>query len=74
MTELQSRSIEESAENIEKYEKSAGYYFIKRSKDLILSFIGIIAFFPMMLVVAIAIKLDSKGSVIFSQGKRVFCV
>lgn len=67
MTELQSRSIEASAENIEKYEKSAGYYFIKRSMDLILAFIGIVVLCPMMLMVAIAIKLDSRGSVIFSQ-------
>ncbi|QXE19763.1 exopolysaccharide biosynthesis polyprenyl glycosylphosphotransferase [Clostridium sp. 001] len=67
MTELQSRPMEVTVENMEKYKKSAAYYFVKRSMDLILSFIGIIAFSPMMLMVAIAIKLDSKGSVIFSQ-------
>ncbi|RMC92320.1 sugar transferase [Clostridium autoethanogenum] len=67
MTELQSRPMEVTVENMEKYKKSTAYYFVKRSIDLILSFIGIIAFSPMMLMVAIAIKLDSKGSVIFSQ-------
>ncbi|OAA94190.1 sugar transferase [Clostridium coskatii] len=67
MTELQSRPMEVTVENMEKYEKSTAYYFVKRSMDLILSFIGIIAFSPMMLMVAIAIKLDSRGPVIFSQ-------
>lgn len=67
MTEMQSRPIEVTVENMEKYEKSDTYYFIKRCIDLILSFIGIIVFSPIMLIVAAAIKLDSKGSVIFSQ-------
>ncbi|OAA86932.1 sugar transferase [Clostridium ljungdahlii] len=67
MTELQSRSIEVTVENVEKYEKSAAYYFIKRCIDLILSFMGIIVFSPMMLMVSIAIKLDSKGPAIFFQ-------
>ncbi|AGY76807.2 sugar transferase [Clostridium autoethanogenum] len=64
---MQSRPIEVTVENMEKYEKSDTYYFIKRCIDLILSFIGIIVFSPIMLIVAAAIKLDSKGSVIFSQ-------
>ncbi len=67
MTELQSRPIEVTVENEKEYKKSAAYYFVKRSIDLILSFLGIIAFSPMMMVVAIVIKLDSKGSAIFSQ-------
>ncbi|WP_406542076.1 sugar transferase [Clostridium ljungdahlii] len=67
MTEMQSRPIEVTVENMEKYEKSDTYYFIKRCIDLILSFIGIIVFSPIMLIVTAAIKLDSKGSVIFSQ-------
>ncbi|AZV55522.1 sugar transferase [Clostridium sp. AWRP] len=67
MTELQSRPMEVTVENMENYKKSAIYYFVKRGIDLILSFLGIIAFSPMMLMVAIAIKLDSRGSVIFSQ-------
>jgi exopolysaccharide biosynthesis polyprenyl glycosylphosphotransferase len=59
--------MEVTVENMENYKKSAAYYFVKRSIDLILSFIGVIAFSPMMLIVAIAIKLDSKGPAIFSQ-------
>lgn len=67
MTELQSIPVEMTVENMEKYKKSAVYYFVKRCMDLVLSFLGIIAFSPIMLLVAIAIKLDSKGPVIFSQ-------
>lgn len=74
MTELQSRSIEVTVENVEKYEKSAAYYFIKRCIYLILSFIGIIVLYPMMLIVAIAIKLDSKESAIFFKEREVFCI
>ncbi|AZV59000.1 exopolysaccharide biosynthesis polyprenyl glycosylphosphotransferase [Clostridium sp. AWRP] len=54
---------------MEKYEKSVGYHFLKRIMDIIFSFVGIIAFFPIMFVVAVAIKLDSKGPIIFSQAR-----
>lgn len=43
---------------------------LKRAFDIFASFIGIILASPIMLVTAIAIKLDSKGPVIFKQ-KRV---
>ncbi|MEG2935029.1 MAG: sugar transferase [Clostridium sp.] len=42
-------------------------FFIKRILDIVLSFIGIIVLSPVYLIVTIAIKLDSKGSVIFKQ-------
>lgn len=51
-------------------EKSTGYYILKRIIDLFGSFCGIILLSPVMLIVMIAIKMDSKGAVIFSQ-KRV---
>ena len=40
---------------------------IKRAIDIIGSLVGIIVFSPIMLVTAIAIKLDSKGPAIFKQ-------
>ena len=40
---------------------------LKRIFDIILSFIGIILFFPLMFLVGISIKLTSKGPVIFKQ-------
>lgn len=45
-------------------------HFFKRLIDLLLSFIGIIILALPMLVIAIAIKIDSKGPVLFKQ-KRV---
>ncbi len=46
------------------------YLKIKRSIDIFLSFIGLIVLSPIILILIIAIKLDSKGPVLFKQ-KRV---
>lgn len=46
------------------------YMYIKRLLDILLSFIGIVVLAPMFLLLIIAIKLDSKGPVLFKQ-KRV---
>ena len=46
------------------------YKFIKRILDIILSFCGMIVLSPLFLVLIIAIKLDSKGPVLFKQ-KRI---
>lgn len=43
---------------------------IKRTIDIIGSLLGIIIFSPIMIITAVAIKLDSKGPVIFKQ-KRI---
>lgn len=40
---------------------------MKRIVDLLISSLAIVVFSPLMLLVAIAIKLDSKGSVLYSQ-------
>lgn len=52
------------------YERSRVYYFFKRSMDIIFSALGIIFMSPVMIFTILAIKLDSKGSAIFSQ-KRI---
>lgn len=44
--------------------------FIKRVFDIIVSFLGLIMLSPMLLIVSLAIKVDSKGPVFFKQ-KRV---
>ena len=49
------------------FEKSRTRRFLKRSTDLILSFGMLICLCPLLLLVAILIKLDSRGPVIFSQ-------
>lgn len=43
------------------------YRFVKRSFDIIVSFFLLVLLAPIMLVIAIAIKCDSKGPVIFKQ-------
>jgi exopolysaccharide biosynthesis polyprenyl glycosylphosphotransferase len=40
---------------------------VKRFVDLLLAFIGSIIFLPLMGIIAVLVKLDSKGPVIFSQ-------
>lgn len=46
------------------------YKYMKRGLDIILSLIGIILLSPIFLIIAIAIKIDSKGPVIFKH-KRI---
>ena len=42
---------------------------IKRSFDVLFSLIGLIVLSPILLIIAILIKLDSKGPVLFIQGR-----
>jgi Undecaprenyl-phosphate glucose phosphotransferase len=44
----------------------------KRAFDIVFSLVGIVLFSPVMLATAIAIKLDSKGPVIFRQKRHGF--
>ncbi len=46
-----------------------GYLYVKRFFDIVISAIMLVILAPVMLVVAIAIKLDSKGEVIFKQNR-----
>lgn len=46
---------------------SLTYLFLKRTMDIVLSIIGLILCIPLFAVVAIAIKLDSPGPIIFKQ-------
>ena len=43
------------------------YIYIKRLFDILLSLVGLIVFFVPMIIIGIAIKLDSKGPVLFKQ-------
>lgn len=54
-------------ENTNKFEKSKGYYITKRFIDVLGSFFGIIILSPIMIITAISIKIESGGSIIFSQ-------
>ena len=46
------------------------YLFSKRAIDIVGSIVGLVLLSPILLIVAISIKLESKGSIIFSQ-KRI---
>lgn len=46
------------------------YPFVKRCIDIVGSTLGILAFFPLMLLIAVLIKFTSKGPVLFKQ-KRI---
>ena len=46
------------------------YSIVKRSLDIIASLVGLILLSPIILIVAILIKLESKGPIVFSQ-KRI---
>lgn len=43
------------------------FRFVKRTFDIVSSFFGLLVLSPVMLIIAIAIKCDSKGPVIFKQ-------
>ena len=58
------------SEVIENERSNILYEVIKRIIDIVASFTGLIVLSPLMLVVSILIKLESKGEVIFKQ-KRV---
>ena len=40
---------------------------MKRTFDILVSFVGLVALFPVLVLVAVAVKLDSPGPVIFKQ-------
>lgn len=43
------------------------YFFLKRTFDVIMSLISMILLSPLMLIIGILIRLDSKGKVVFTQ-------
>lgn len=58
-------------ENFVQNNKSKWFYrFVKRFFDFLVSLIALILLSPIMLIIAIAIKCDSKGKIIFKQ-KRI---
>lgn len=47
--------------------KKKGYFFFKRLFDIVASGLGIIILSPILILISIAIKLDSRGQVLFKQ-------
>ncbi len=52
-----------------KYKKSLAYEFTKRTIDILASLIGLIVLFPLLIIIIILIKIDSKGPVLFYQNR-----
>jgi len=44
-------------------------FILKRCIDIIISFIALIVFSPLLLIIPVAIKVDSKGPALFKQGR-----
>lgn len=56
--------------NREGYKRGMGYFLIKRLIDIVGSLVGLVLISPLLLILCVAIKLDSKGPIIFAQ-KRI---
>ncbi|MBU3091650.1 sugar transferase [Clostridium sp. CM028] len=67
MEELETDMRETQVKITSEYEKNAGYFIIKRITDVIGALCGILLLSPVMVVVAIWIKIDSKGPVFFGH-------
>ena len=65
-------NIEENEELLDKNlkevpKKALSYYILKKVMDFAFSFIGIVVLSPILLLVSLMIKIDSKGPIIFKQ-------
>lgn len=54
---------------VQRADPDIGYAIVKRGIDILLSFIGIVVLSPVMLIVAIAIKINDGGSIIYKQDR-----
>lgn len=67
MQELQRSSRVSQVELARKYDRNIGYLIIKRIIDIMGALCGILLLSPLMIVVGIWVKLDSKGPIFFTQ-------
>ena len=67
MEELGMNIKPSKVEIVNEYDKNLGYLVIKRIIDVICALCGILLLIPVMIVVAIWIKLESKGAIFFKQ-------
>ncbi|HIG0359175.1 TPA: sugar transferase [Clostridium sporogenes] len=67
MGEIQKNLGKIQIEYKSEYSKNMMYFVIKRIVDLLGSIIGLILLSPILIIIAIAIKLDSKGPIFFIQ-------
>ena len=69
MQELERNSKVTQVEIVREYDKNVGYFIIKRIIDIIGALCGVILLSPVMIIVGIWIKLDSKGPIFFAQNR-----
>ena len=69
MQQLDEKPKVTQVESTCKYKKNLGYFIIKRIIDIIGALSGIVLISPVMIIVAIWIKIDSKGPVFFVQSR-----
>lgn len=67
MEKLQLDNEVELVEYVDIFERSTGYYILKRIIDVVGSLLGIVLLSPLMFITAIVIKLESKGPIYFGQ-------
>lgn len=67
MQNLERQNISISRELAENFAKDNWYLITKRLIDIFASFVGLILLSPIMLIAAMAIRIESKGSAIFTQ-------
>jgi exopolysaccharide biosynthesis polyprenyl glycosylphosphotransferase len=60
-------SVDNERKSSEDNKKSSAYFFVKRTIDIVASLIALIVLSPILLIVILAIKFESKGEAIFSQ-------
>lgn len=66
---MNNRSITDSKvkRNTKTFEKNSPYIVVKRITDVLLSLLGLVVLSPVFIIIAIAIKLESKGPVFFKH-------
>lgn len=70
LDKIRENKIVEEIDNIEEYKSTNDkiiYKILKRSFDIISSAIGLLILWPIFLIIAVAIKLESKGPVFFAH-------
>ncbi|MBL4936344.1 sugar transferase [Clostridium sp. YIM B02515] len=72
MSETVNDNVIISIEYKDEYKKSKNYYIFKSIIDILGAILGIIVLSPVLIITAIAIKLESKGPIIFGQERVGF--
>ncbi|MBU3179839.1 sugar transferase [Clostridium psychrophilum] len=69
MQQLERNSSVTHVEIVREYDKNLGYFITKRIIDIIGALCGILIMSPVLIVVGIWVKLDSKGPAFFAQNR-----